>query len=114
METKTLLKLSLITALVSIFVIIILATNLEPETKKIETINEKNLDEWIKIQGSVVKEIERENLKILVVSDGTASINCILRKKLNQSLKGKEVEIVGKVIDYKGILEIEIHQIKIR
>jgi RecJ-like exonuclease len=111
METRTLLKLSLVVALVSTFIIVILANNLEPETKSIETINEKSLDEWIKIQGTVTQETAIETLKIITVNDGTASINCIFRQK-SDSFKDKQVEILGKIIDYKGELEIEISKIR--
>lgn len=115
MKTKSLLKLSLIVALIGTFVIIILANNLEPKVRKIETINEKSLDEWVKIQGTIVQDYTKENLKIITVNDGTASINCILRKKsdsFNENLKGKRVEILGKVIEYKDEIEIEINSLK--
>ncbi|MEM4153037.1 MAG: OB-fold nucleic acid binding domain-containing protein [Candidatus Pacearchaeota archaeon] len=112
METKKLLKLSIVIALITIFLIAILANNLEPKTKAIETITERNLDEWVKIQGKVTHIKETETLKILTINDGTAAINCIFRKKLNIN-ENSHVEIIGKVIDYKGELEIEISQIKI-
>lgn len=111
METRALLKLSLVIALISTFIIVILASNLEPETRKIETINEKSLDEWAKIQGNVTQERTVETLKIITVNDGTASINCILRQK-SDSFENKKVEILGKIIDYKGELEIEISRIR--
>lgn len=112
METRALLKLSLVVALISTFLIVILAANLEPETRKIETINEKSLDEWVKIKGNVTQELELETLKIITVNDKTASINCVLRQK-SDSFKDKQVEILGKIIDYKGDLEIEISRIRV-
>lgn len=112
METKVLLKISLIVALISTFIISILAANLEPSVRNIETINERSIDEWVKIQGIVVQENVIENLKIFTVNDGTASITCIFRKQSN-SLENKKVEVLGKVIDYKGTLEIEVNSIKI-
>lgn len=114
METRVLLKLSLVVALVSTFIIIILANNLEPNIKKIETINEKSLDEWVKIQGRVTQETDVETLKILTINDGTASINCILRKNPSKiSFKDQQVTVLGKIIDYKGNFEIDISEIKI-
>jgi|GEM_PF-1204272 len=114
METRTLLKLALVIALVSIFIIAILADRLEPPTRKIETINEKNLDEWVKIQGRVTQQKEYETLKIITVNDGMASIDCILPKEFNiLNLENNNVEILGKVIDYKGNFEIKVAKIKI-
>lgn len=112
METKVLLKISLIVALIGTFIISILAANLEPSVRSIETINERSIDEWVKIQGIVAQEKVIENLKIFTVNDGTASIACVLRKQ-SDSLKDKKVEVLGKVIDYKGTLEIEVNSIKI-
>ncbi|MCX8194013.1 MAG: OB-fold nucleic acid binding domain-containing protein [Candidatus Pacearchaeota archaeon] len=113
METKKLLKLSIVIALITIFLITILANSTEPKTRVIETITERNLDEWVKIEGTVTQVRDFETLKIITVNDKTASINCILRKKSNISEKSY-VEIIGKVIDYKGELEIEISQLKIK
>lgn len=116
METKVLLKLSLAIALMTVFLITILANVLEPETRAIETITERNLDEWVKIEGTVTQLREVETLKIITINDKTASINCIFRKKSDVSEKISEnsyVEVIGKVIDYKGELEIEASQIRI-
>lgn len=112
METRNLLKLCLITALVGTFLIVILANNLEPEAKTIDTINEKMFDEWIKVQGNVTQERDTSGLKILTVNDGTASINCILRKNVSYSFENQKVEVQGKITDYKGEIEIEISKIK--
>lgn len=113
METKALLKLSLIVAIIGTFLITILATNLEPRTRAIETINERNVDEWVKIQGNVTQERTIETLKIFTVNDGTASINCVLRGNKTGNIENMNVEVFGKVIDYKGELEIEVSQIRI-
>ncbi|MEM2954709.1 MAG: OB-fold nucleic acid binding domain-containing protein [Candidatus Nanoarchaeia archaeon] len=118
METKALLKFSLIVALIGTFLIVIFAATLKPRTITIESINERNVDEWVKIQGNVTQERTIETIKIFTVNDGTASINCILRnarQKIGnlESLEGKEVEVLGKIIDYKGELEIETNQIMI-
>ncbi len=112
METRALLKLSLVIALVSIFIIAILATNLEPSARKIETINEKSLDEWVKIQGTVTQQREYDTLKIITVNDGTAAINCVLRFD-TVPLENKTVEILGKIVDYKGDFEVDVSRLKI-
>ncbi|MCX8194470.1 MAG: hypothetical protein N3G19_03905 [Candidatus Pacearchaeota archaeon] len=112
METKVLLKLSLIVALISIFIIIVLADTLEPKTIEIREINEHQIDNWVKIRGEVIKQRSVDSLTILTIYDGTASIKAVLRKKV-QNLESLSVIIIGQVIDYKGELEIEISDIKI-
>ena len=112
METRALLKLSLVIALISVFIITILATNIEPPIRKINTINEKSLDEWVKIQGTVTQQREYETLKIITVNDGTASINCVLRYD-TAPIENKTVEILGKIVDYKGDFEIDVSEIRI-
>ena len=111
MKTSNLLKLSLIVALVGTFLVIILSNNLEPNTKTIDSINERSIDEWIKVQGNITQETDVSGLKIITVNDGTASINCILRKNVSYSFKDHKVEIQGKITDYKGDIEIDISKI---
>lgn len=112
METKALLKLSLITALISLFIIVILADTIEPNLTEIREINEHRIDEWVKVRGNVTKQRSIEGLTILTIYDGTAGINAITRRKI-ENLKNLNVTIIGKIIDYKGELEIEVSEIKV-
>lgn len=112
-KTSNLLKLSLIIALVGTFMVVILANNLEPSTKTIDSINERSIDEWIKVQGNVTQETDVSGLKIITVNDGTASISCILRKNVSYNFKDQRVEIQGKITDYKGDIEIDISKITV-
>ena len=114
MKTKSLLKLALITALIGTFLVIILANNLEPSITKISAINERMIDEWIKIQGEVVDEMITNNLQILTIKDESASIRCVLREKTNSSFQNHDVMILGKVSEYKKELEIEISKIELK
>jgi len=114
MKTKNLLKLSLITALIGTFIIIILANNLEPRIIEISTINTKMIDSWVKIQGNVTNERSVDSLTILTIYDGSAGINTVLYKKTESKFEGKEVIILGKVMEYKQELEIEISKITIK
>lgn len=113
MKTKSLLKLALITAILGTFVVIILANNLEPSAIAISSINEKMLDEWVSIQGKVVDEQIFGDLHIITIKDDSASIRALLPKKTS-FLLNKEVVILGKVIEYRNELEVEISRIKIK
>ena len=111
MKTRSLLKLSLITTLIGIFILIILSNNLEPEINDISSINEKMIDEWVKIKGNVTNQAEFDTLTILTIYDGTAGIRAIIYKKI-ENIEGHEVIILGKIIEYKNELEIEISKIQ--
>ena len=113
MKTKSLLKLALITAIFGTLVIVFLANNLEPSAIQISSINEKMLDEWVKISGKVVDEQIYENLHIITVKDKSASIRALLPEKTS-SLLNKNAVILGKVIEYRNELEVEISRIRIK
>ncbi len=112
MKTRTLLKLSLIIALIGTFVIVILANNLEPNISKISSINEKMIDEWVRIKGNVTNQRSTEGLTILTIYDGTAGIRAIMYKNMNEDLEGSEIIILGKIIIYKDEIEIQIEKIQ--
>ena len=113
MKTKALLKLSLITALIGTFLVIILANNLEPLIIEISNINENMIDEWVKIQGNVTNERNVGGLTILTIYDGSGGIRATLRKKTDVKFEGYEVVILGKIFEYKNEIEIEISKISI-
>jgi len=110
MKTRSLLKLSLITTIIGIYLIIILANTLEPNITKILDINEKMIDEWVKIEGNVTSQKSIGELTILTVYDGTAGIHAIMYKEI-ENFEGSEVVVLGKIIEYKGELEIQIEKI---
>lgn len=112
MKTRSLLKLSLVIAFLGTFILLFLSQSIEPTARAVSSINEKNLDAWIKIQGIVVDEQTFSTLKIITVSDETASINCVLQQNENISVNSK-VEITGKIIEYKGQLEIEVSDLRV-
>lgn len=110
------LKISLIVFLIGTLIIIILADTLEPKTIPISNISEKNLDEYVKIQGNVtsIKEFISEDSKSILVlatiKDDSGLMTLLLRKRT--SLKeGQEAQIIGKVSEYENKLEIEVLRI---
>ncbi|MCL6500652.1 MAG: hypothetical protein K6T16_01305 [Candidatus Pacearchaeota archaeon] len=111
METRILLKFSLITALIGLFILILLANSIEPEVVDIQSINERMIDEWVRIRGNVTEQRTIEGLTILTIYDGTAGIDAVFRKEA-PNMKGTNVILTGKIVEYRGTLEIEISEIK--
>lgn len=116
MRTKTLLKISLIVLFVSLFILIAVSNSLEPRAINISSINKKILDEWVKLKGQVeqVKNIKTETGEITIfkIADETGSIDCVFYENLDLN-KGLKVEIIGKITEYKGDLQIQVKSIKI-
>lgn len=106
-----LLKLSFAIAILGTLAIIFLSNNLEPKAIEISSINEKMLDEWVKVSGKVVYSQNTNSLNIFTISDSTASINCIFRGNENVS-ENSVVEVLGKLTEYEGELEIDVSRIK--
>jgi RecJ-like exonuclease len=105
----SLTKYALITFLIGLILLFFLSRNLEPKLVKISDINSKMVDSYVKIQGDVIKSKTSSGVTILTVNDSTEFISVVSYSPLNVSGK---IEVMGKVKDYKGSLEIEIEKIK--
>lgn len=117
MQTYFLLKISMITALAGIVLLLFFSQNLEPPIIKISEVNERKLDSFVKIQGNIVNIKETENLIILKINDTTAEIPVILyenkqNKEQMNFIENMQIEVIGKVIEYYGEIEIEANKIK--
>ena len=116
MHTKMLLRVSLATSLIGLIFLFILSENIEPMTVSIDKINEKMFDKYVKISGTLINVRETSGLYILTIKDSSSEIQGIIykqNKKISFSrYKNQNVEIIGKVSEYKGQLQIEISEIK--
>jgi len=113
MQTK---QSSLIFFFIGLLVLFFLSQILEPQEIKIDKITRKNLDEKVKITGSIQSIIEKSNITILTINDSTGAIQGIIYEKLNLSIlnsnKSELYEFQGKISEYNNNLEIEIEKIK--
>lgn len=103
-------KAAFITAIFGTVILIFLAEHLEPELTTINRITLKDLDNYVKIRGNITYVKQYESSILLKINDGTDSIYAILYGRTNIT-KDRSVTIIGRVIEYKGILEIEISKI---
>lgn len=111
-KPEGLLTFALICSLLGLLLIIFLANNLEPNISKISEIDERNLDEIVKIQGEIIKTKEYETLTIFTLDDGTGEIDVVYYSTLPFE-ENDTIEAMGKVVEYKGRIEIEANKIKI-
>lgn len=105
-------KLQLIalgTALIGIIAIIFLSGMLEPKLMKISGIDSGMVGESVKVVGNISK-IKQSTITSFTIKDDSSDIYAFSYEKLNIS-QGR-YEVIGKVNEYHGILEIEISKMQ--
>ncbi len=106
-----LFRLALIISLIGIFTLIMLSNSIEPRLIFIKDINKKDIEEFIKIKGSIINIKNIENITILEIDDKTGKIKAILYDRIELK-KNLSVEIIGRLTDFNGNLEIDANKIK--
>ncbi len=109
---KYLIKLSLICSLIGLFLIIFLANHLEPPISPLSEIDERDLEEIVKVQGEIVRVIEHETLILFTLEDETGKIDCVFYNDF-PFYENENVEVIGEVVEYKGKIEIEATKINL-
>ena len=115
MKEKTLLKIALIVSLAGLLILYLISDNITIKEKNIEKITIDNKDEFVKVKGLVSKVIDTEKVTIMEIMQ-PQEITVVLFKGENKTTliqKGNEVEIIGKVDEYEGKLEIIAHRARI-
>ena len=107
---RYLLKLSLICSLIGLFFIIFLANHLEPAIRNLDEIDERDLDENIRVIGEIVHRYDHETLTLFTLEDETGKIDCVFYNDF-PFYENENVEVMGKVVEYKGKIEIEATKI---
>ena len=115
MKEKELLKVALICSLVGVTVLYLLSENIEIKEKDIEKITLDDIDKNVKVEG-IVKDLF-ENDKVMIMGiEQPQEIKVVLFKNKNESIlinKGNNLEIIGKVEEYEGELEIIGHRVRV-
>lgn len=109
---KFLLKLSLICSLIGLFLIIFLANHLEPQIRNLLDVDERDIESTVKVQGKITQIFDYENLVIFTIEDETGKIDCVFYNKFpfqEQDI----IQVTGKIIEYKGKIEIEATKIQL-
>jgi len=115
MKEKTLLKIALIVSLTGLLILYIISDNITISQTSIEKITLDNKDDMVKVKGVVSKVIDTEKVTIMEITQPT-EITVVLFKDENTTTKIKEnnqIEIIGKVDEYEGKLEIIAHRARI-
>ena len=108
MKEKTLLKIALIVSLTGLLILYIISDNIQIKEKTLEKITLENKDEMVKVRGIVSRLTDTEKVTIMEIMQPT-EVTVVLFKGKNESTpikEGNEVEIIGKVDEYEGKMEI--------
>ena len=114
MDDNTLYKICLISALIGIFLILIIANKMEIKGSNIGNISEKNLNEKVKVKGYVTFFKETPGLYLMNIKDSTGNITVLAFKddKINIT-KNSIIEVEGSLTKYNNELEINADIIRI-
>ena len=115
MQEKTLLKIALICSLLGLLIFYLISNDIEIKEKNIEKITIDNKDEFVKLNGIVNNVIDTEKVTLIKILQ-PQEITVVLFKNENKTMpiqQGNEVEVIGKVDEYKGKMEIIADRLRV-
>ena len=115
MKETTLLRIALICSLVGLVILYFVSDNIEINERNIEKITMADKDEMVKVSGIITGVINSEKVTILKIMK-PEEIMVVMFKSENQTMpfkQGNEVEIIGKVDEYEGKMEIIASKVRI-
>lgn len=118
MHDSTLLKVSIISSIIGMILLILIDRNTVIKQSAISELNEDTLDKYVKIKARITSIHQTQKIFALELEDETGKIKAVLFKNNkntdNYNLqKDRTVEIEGKFTEYKNQPEIIIDKIRI-
>jgi len=109
----SILKISIVIALIGTFILLFLSYVSEPKLIEIKDISKSMLDNFVKISGKINSMDNKESIKIIKVEDNSGSIDVIIfEENIINIGKGMNAEIIGKVSEYQGLMQINAEKIR--
>lgn len=115
MKEKTLLKIALICSLIGVVALYLISENMEINQKNIEKITFDDVDKNVKVKGVVRDLFENDKIMIITIEQ-PQDMKVVLFKSKNESIgifEGNEIEVIGKVDEYEGELEIIGNRVRV-
>jgi len=111
MKEKTLLKISIICALIGVFVLFLISENIKIDETSIGKIENGQIGNDVKIKGVVNDVFNGEKASIITITQ-PEEIKIMIME--NTSLKkGDYVEVIGEVDEYNGELEVIGNRVRV-
>ena len=108
MDEKKLFTIAITIALIGILSLLFISERLEPTSLKINEITKEHINKQIKVNGTVESIKETPGLYIITIKDESDKIPVVIFKQdeeLNIT-KDQKIEVMGKVEEYNGMLEV--------
>ncbi len=107
MKEKTLIKLSFITSIIGIVLLLFIMDKIELSKSNISNLTQNDIDKKIKIKAELLRITETPGLYLLNVKDFSGEISVVVFKDESINLtKGDILEIEGQITSYKDKIEI--------
>ncbi len=107
---ETILKISFIISILGILLLLFLANYLEPPLTNLRDINDKMINQKVKVQGTIFLISDKETFKILSMSDETGKIDVLC--ECNNIDNNQKIEVQGAIKEYREYLQIQADKIK--
>jgi RecJ-like exonuclease len=104
----SLTKFALFTAILGTALLLFLSQGIEPKLVKISEIDENMLEQNVKVQGTVISIKQYESIIVFDLQDESGQIPVVAYAMENLS---GNAEVIGRVKEYYGKLEIEASKI---
>ena len=113
MKENTLLKIALICSLVGLIALYFISTKIEIKDYKPSILN-KNIGEDVKLLGKITKITDKGNVVFIEVNQQSPITVVLFIDDDNLTLNnGDNIDVIGKVREYKGKNEIIAQKIRV-
>lgn len=114
MNEKTLFIIAFSSTLIGILLIMFISEHIEIKQIKIKNITEDLIGEEVKVIARITNIKTTPGLYILTLNDNSSEIKAIIFKEQELEFKNRDkVEVIGEIIKYKNILEIQVNQLNL-
>ncbi|OGJ22083.1 hypothetical protein A3K73_06565 [Candidatus Pacearchaeota archaeon RBG_13_36_9] len=105
---ENILKICLAISIIGIFLLLFLANTLPPKAVNLGEINDKMLNQKVKVHGTIFRIEDKETFKILSIKDETGKIDIICECG---NLTYQDIEVEGTIKEYREYLQIQADKI---
>lgn len=111
MKEKTLLRISIIGALVGVFVLYLISDSIKIDETSISKITDENIGNDVKVTGVVKDVFNGEKSSIITITQPEEMKIVVME---NVSVKGGDyIEVIGDVQEYNGRLEVMGQRVRV-
>lgn len=112
---EKLLKISFISSLIGVLLLIIIANSLPTKLVEIKDIDKSYLGQRVAIRGMIfsINNYENQNFQTMIIKNESSLIHVISNSKTPIQKTTKTLRIIGKVEEYNNELQINADKIEI-